>query len=162
MAPESRRRNKGLRTFDPVLFSLKVRLGPKVAVIASRSDRRVHAADPTMAQSRMARAVFDQERRSRASSPSLCVPGSGNHFDGMKPTGCAALTSIPVTARLGLAAARKAALRSRRRAFCRRAQAPLQLARFMPAGPPAPRIVAGSQGTCLSPLYSFPYRLDHA
>ncbi len=27
MAPESRRRNKGLRTFDPVLFSLKVRLG---------------------------------------------------------------------------------------------------------------------------------------
>ncbi len=26
MAPESRRRSKGLRTFDPVLFSLKVRL----------------------------------------------------------------------------------------------------------------------------------------
>ena len=26
MAPESRRRRKGLRTFDPVSFSLKVRL----------------------------------------------------------------------------------------------------------------------------------------
>ncbi len=46
MAPESRRRSKGLRTFDPVLFSLKVRLTTEFAKGALDELERLQKGTP--------------------------------------------------------------------------------------------------------------------